>query len=85
MVAVSAMKAGESFEGITALSDIPFGHKIALRDISAGEAVIKYGYPIGYALTDIKKGEHVHTHNLKTGFQAEIEDSYKRMRLFAIR
>ena len=77
MVAVSAMKAGESFEGITALSDIPFGHKIALRDISAGEAVIKYGYPIGYALTDIKKGEHVHTHNLKTGLSGEIEYSYK--------
>ena len=62
MVAVSAMKAGESFEGITALSDIPFGHKIALRDISAGEAVIKYGYPIGYALTDIKRASmYIHT------------------------
>lgn len=42
------------------------GHKYALRDIKKGEKVIKYGFPIGIASEDIKKGEHVHSHNLKT-------------------
>lgn len=42
------------------------GHKYALRDISCGENIIKYGFPIGHATCDIKKGEHVHSHNLKT-------------------
>ncbi len=42
------------------------GHKIALFDITSGADIIKYGYPIGIALQDIKKGESVHTHNMKT-------------------
>lgn len=36
---------------------IPYGHKIALRDIQEGEQIIKYGFPIGRAKKDIKKGE----------------------------
>ena len=51
---------------ITPLEDIAMGHKVALRDIAAGEKVIKYGFPIGAATTDIKKGAHIHSHNLKT-------------------
>jgi altronate dehydratase len=43
---------------------VPSGHKIALRLIHAGEAVIKYGSPIGLATADIPAGAHVHTHNL---------------------
>ncbi|NLX79435.1 MAG: UxaA family hydrolase, partial [Clostridiales bacterium] len=58
-VAVSEIKKGESIEGLSALSDIPFGHKIDLFDIAAGETVIKYGYPIGVAIKEIKKGEHI--------------------------
>ena len=42
------------------------GHKVSLVDISEGEDVIKYGYPIGRATCDIAKGEHVHSHNMKT-------------------
>ena len=42
------------------------GHKIALSDISVGEDVIKYGYPIGVATETINKGDSVHSHNLKT-------------------
>lgn len=53
------------------------GHKYALCDIKAGENVIKYGNPIGHALYDIKKGEHVHTHNLKTNLSGAIEYTYK--------
>lgn len=42
---------------------VPFGHKVALRPIAAGESVIKYGIPIGRATRDIAAGEHVHVHN----------------------
>lgn len=51
---------------VSALSDIPAGHKIALCDIPAGDEVIKYGYRIGNASCDIKEGEWIHTHNVKT-------------------
>jgi (2R)-sulfolactate sulfo-lyase subunit alpha len=46
--------------------DVPIGHKIALVDIKKGDTVWKYGQDIGKAVADIKQGEHVHTHNLKT-------------------
>ena len=52
------------------------GHKYAVRDISEGENIIKYGQPIGHATCDIKKGEHVHTHNLKTNLSGKIEYTY---------
>ena len=42
------------------------GHKIAVCDIAKGADIIKYGYPIGYATEDIKEGESVHSHNMKT-------------------
>ncbi len=45
------------------------GHKRAIKDIAQGEAVIKYGYSIGNATEDIKAGDHVHSHNLKTGLK----------------
>jgi len=46
--------------------DVPLGHKVALRDLSPGDAVIKYGQDIGRVVAVIRRGEHVHTHNLKT-------------------
>ena len=51
-------------ETITLLSDIPLGHKFALLDIDEGEAVIKYGEPIGQSTAKIARGEHVHVHNV---------------------
>lgn len=45
-------------------ADVPRGHKIALADLPAGSAVHKYGQSIGRALTDIRRGDHVHVHNL---------------------
>jgi (2R)-sulfolactate sulfo-lyase subunit alpha len=47
-------------------SDVPIGHKVALRDLAKGDTVIKYGEDIGKVVAPIKKGEHVHIHNLKT-------------------
>lgn len=53
------------------------GHKYALCDIAEGEQVIKYGYPIGVAATNIKKGEWVHSHNLKTGLGEILDYKYE--------
>lgn len=52
------------------------GHKYALCDIKNGENIIKYGNPIGHATVDIKKGEHIHTHNMKTNLSGVIEYKY---------
>ena len=51
---------------ITAKHDVPIGHKIALSDLTNGDTAIKYGEDIGKFVADVVKGEHVHTHNLKT-------------------
>ena len=52
------------------------GHKYAVCDIKAGENIIKYGNPIGHATQDIKCGEHVHSHNMKTNLCGNIEYKY---------
>ncbi len=70
--ALEALKAGAEVlikvcghaEKIRLLSDIPKGHKLALRDIEKGEAVIKYGEPIGQSTSRISRGECVHIHNV---------------------
>ena len=46
--------------------DVPIGHKVALKDLAVGDTVIKYGEDIGRVVAPIAKGDHVHTHNLKT-------------------
>lgn len=76
-VALRPLKAGETVHWnggeITLKEDIPMGHKIALREIHRGEAVIKYGFPIGEATADIPAGSHIHTHNLHTLLKGEQE------------
>ena len=52
------------------------GHKYAIRPIKKGENIIKYGNPIGHATEDIKNGEHVHTHNVKTALGDKITYTY---------
>ena len=51
---------------LNALDAVPLGHKIALRDIHTGDAVLKYGHDVGRAVAEIGKGHYVHTQNLKT-------------------
>ena len=51
---------------VTAIQEIPLGHKVALRDIASGADVIEYGLRIGIASTDISKGQHVHIHNIRS-------------------
>ena len=51
---------------VTALEDIPQGHKMAVKPIKNGENVIKYGFPIGHATADAAPGTWMHTHNVHT-------------------
>jgi altronate hydrolase len=44
------------------------GHKVALRPIATGAAIIKYGETIGKATSEIVPGDWVHTHNVKPDF-----------------
>lgn len=55
---------------------IPRGHKVALRDIAAGETVRKLGWPIGRTTRNIARGSHVHTHNLATALAGLNEYVY---------
>ena len=66
----------DNYISIELLDDIKPGHKIAVTDIRKGENVIKYGYPIGQATKDIKKGQWVHTHNIKTNLSGTLEYKY---------
>ena len=60
---------GRSENVIEVQEEIPFGFKIAIKDIKRGDTVYKYGEPIGTASLEIKKGEMVHVHNME-GFRA---------------
>jgi altronate dehydratase small subunit len=60
-----AVRRGSGEETLTAVTAIPAGHKIALRDLREGENVLKYGSVIGAASEAIPKGAHVHVHNLE--------------------
>ena len=51
---------------IQSKNEIPLGHKIALVDLNTGDTILKYGYDIGKVVKPIKKGKHVHVHNVKT-------------------
>lgn len=51
---------------LTVNEDVPIGHKVALKDFEVGDTVMKYGEDIGKVVAPIKKGGHVHVHNVKT-------------------
>ena len=80
-VVLSPLAAGSAVQlgdlSITAQSDIPAGHKIALKEIAEGELVIKYGFPIGYAKEAIHPGDHVHVHNIHTNLSGELEYTWQ--------
>ena len=75
-IVVEGVKAGDTLTGwvmqedktitIKTLSDIPIGHKIALKDLKDNDTVIKYGVDIGRTIAPIKMGEYLHVHNVKT-------------------
>ena len=59
-----SVEIGDRCETAKLISDIPMGHKFALRDIAKGGVVIKYGEPIGISTVKIARGDHVHVHNV---------------------
>lgn len=80
-VALRQIAAGEtltvgSYE-VTALEEIPQGHKFALKPIGQGEEVIKYGFRIGFAKEAVKAGGWVHVHNLRTALGDLLEYQYE--------
>ena len=76
-VAVTALAAGAEAcvggERVVVREEVGAGHKVALRDVAAGEAVRKYGFPIGVATEPIARGAWVHAHNLRTGLSGALE------------
>ncbi|MBQ8813065.1 MAG: altronate dehydratase [Lachnospiraceae bacterium] len=81
IVALQAMPEGtevtlDDGSAVTAKAEIPAGHKMAVRDIPAGCEVIKYGYCIGFAKEEIKAGDWIHTHNVKTALGDLLEYTY---------
>ena len=60
-----SLKTGDNVITLRLLEAIPFGHKFALKDITEGEGIIKYGEKVGQSTVKIKRGEHVHIHNVE--------------------
>ena len=56
----------DSSTNIQSKDEIPLGHKIAMSDLNEGDTILKYGHDIGKVVKSIKKGQHVHVHNVKT-------------------
>lgn len=75
-VAVTDLTAGSQVEAVTLegqlvatltiLEEVPLGHKVALREIAPFQEVVEYGRAIGRATRPIRRGEHVHVHNLRS-------------------
>ncbi|MFQ5895793.1 MAG: UxaA family hydrolase [Nitrospinota bacterium] len=72
---LGSVKAGEEveilFEGkrgrrLKANQEIPYAHKVALKDLKKGESVLKYGLSIGSASANIREGDYIHVHNLES-------------------
>jgi (2R)-sulfolactate sulfo-lyase subunit alpha len=76
VVVVEGIKTGQELLGwimdqdkeikVKAQSDIPIGHKLAIKELKNADTVIKYGVDIGRTVAQIKVGEHAHVHNIKT-------------------
>lgn len=81
LVAIKEIAKGQTIslddKEIVALEVIPAGHKMALTEIPAGTGVMKYGSCIGNATEDLKPGQWVHTHNVKTALGELLEYSYQ--------
>ncbi len=80
-VALHPVAKGERIEAggrvLEAAEEIPQGHKIAVCRIGSGEHVVKYGFPIGHATRDVEAGCWVHTHNMATNLEGEMEYRYE--------
>ncbi len=59
---------GQNPQRIELSEHVALGHKVALRDIRAGEPILKFGVAIGRATRDIRAGQWVHLHNCASNF-----------------
>ncbi len=79
-VAIVDLPAGEQMviDGITITlnENVPAGHKFALKDFAEGENVIKYGYPIGHAISAKKLGDWINEDNIKTNLAGLLDYTY---------
>ncbi len=66
LVMVTLNSSDEIILNVSSRQKVPFGHKIAIKDLAKGSPIIRYGYPIGIATADIKLGDHVHSHNMRS-------------------
>ena len=64
-------------QAITLQQDTPAGHKVLIKNVRAGENIIKYGYPIGHAREAMAAGQWVNEHNLQTNLKGTLEYTYE--------
>lgn len=80
VVCLQPKKKGEiiTVDGKTVVlnQDTPAGHKVLIKDVQKGENIIKYGYPIGHALENLKAGDWVNENNLKTNLSGTLDYTY---------
>ena len=80
VVCLQSLRKGFNIEAdgmsVTVNQDTPAGHKILIKDVKTGEDIIKYGYPIGHVCQDMKAGDWVNEHHLKTNLSGTSEYSY---------
>ena len=76
-VALRNVPAGTEFAGVTAQTEIPQGHKMALCHLANGAQVMKYGFSIGHTTQAIEAGQWVHTHNMTTNLSGEMTYTYE--------
>ena len=76
VVALCDIEKGYKENGITALDNIPCGHKILLCDLKKDENVIKYGNAVGHITQDTPAGSFVHEHNIKTNLTERFSYSF---------
>ncbi|MBQ0056223.1 MAG: altronate dehydratase [Bacteroidales bacterium] len=78
-VAIQPLAAGTTLnvdgEEVTLLTDVPAGHKCALKDFAEGENIIKYGFPIGHARHAVKKGSYMDHEDIKTNLAGTLDYS----------
>lgn len=80
VIALASLTKGQTYQDgdvvVTPISDVDKGHKVAIVDIANSTPVIKYGAPIGNAVKDIVAGQWVHTDDVKTNLNDELEYRY---------
>jgi altronate dehydratase small subunit len=76
-IAAIVLPSQEEVAQLSVRQDVPFGHKLAIRAIAKGTAIIKYGEIIGQASKDIETGEYVHIHNV-TSNRMQLPDLWYR-------